>query len=961
MLTLKRRAGIPIQIVFSTTIFISMLILAGILTAGSYFYARSSLIAQAGHSAKQASFILEQKIEQVARTATLSLEMLEYDVITRYRSQQQRLTRLPMLAHILNANPVLSAAYIGYQDGDFFLLRALRNPQTKQHLSAPPNAAYLMQSIERNTEGAMTLDHWEFFDASLTSLGTLATPDNDHFDPRERPWYQSAQQQTGVIQTHPYAFYTTGHIGTSFAIYNGKQAVVGVDAAIDDLSDYMQSLINHEGAQIALINESQALMGIGDPHVTLVEETALARPRLKHLSELHNSALNALLEISDAASPKLQAFTADEQSWYGLHLKIDSFAGQRWTLLYAIPTQQLLTPIQTNLIRQLLLALSVIGILIFLGILAGRAIAKPLRTLSREVGALTSFNFNRTIEVSSSIKEINELSSLTDQMAATIYSFQAITHELAHDPDLNSMLQKVTKHLIDLTSARAGAVYLYNDEPRQMELATQSNIQLEPIIQCSGNDWDALEKDIQKALNSQQQQLYLTPLIDRDETILGVLMLQLPKSNANVSDSFHQFIKEVSGAAATAISTQRQFESQQALLDGIIRLLADAIDAKSPYTSAHCERVPKLAEMIVQAAIKNQQGEWASFSMDATKLREFRIAAWLHDCGKITSPVHVVDKATKLETIYNRIHEIRTRFEVLWRDAEITYLEGRLQGQPEDQLEHAKQQTQQQLQEDFAFLARLNIGAESTSADDLERLEQVAKIPWRRHFSRRIGLSQDEQQLLPDTPEVLPCEDYLLDDKPEHIEEWGAHRPPVEPDAADNQWGFNMTLPKRAFNKGERHNLRVSRGTLTEEERFIIKDHMVQTYKMLSSLPFPKELSNIPDIASNHHETLDGTGYPRGLNREQLSMPDRMLAVADVFEALTARDRPYKTGKTLSESLKILAFMVKRNHLDGTVFRLFIEHKVYQDYAQNYLNPEQIDAVDTQQLLRWAGLDTTGG
>src|SRR5690606_19144171 len=143
----------------------------------------------------------------------------------------------------------------------------------------------------------------------------------------------------------------------------------------------------------------------------------------------------------------------------------------------------------------------------------------------------------------------------------------------------------------------------------------------------------------------------------------------------------------------------------------------------------------------------------------------------------------------------------------------------------------------------------------------------------------------------------------------------------------------------------------VRRGTLTVEERFKINEHIVHTLVMLSTLPFPRALQQVPDIASNHHEKLNGGGYPRRLNAEQLSVPARIMAIADIFEALTAADRPYKTAKTLSESIAIMMRMAKEQHIDAELFRLFLATGVYRRYAEQFLQPQQIDEVDVAACL----------
>ncbi|MNP09784.1 Cyclic di-GMP phosphodiesterase response regulator RpfG [compost metagenome] len=311
-----------------------------------------------------------------------------------------------------------------------------------------------------------------------------------------------------------------------------------------------------------------------------------------------------------------------------------------------------------------------------------------------------------------------------------------------------------------------------------------------------------------------------------------------------------------------------------------------------------------------------------------------------------------MDKATKLETLYNRLHEIRTRFEVLWRDAEIAYWRGRVEGGDEVALAARRDARQKALLNDYDFVARANIGGEFMSDEDVERLRRIGEQRWWRHFDNRVGISYEETERLQSVPvPELPALEYLLADKPEHRVPWGERKPPVDKHDPRNIWGFDMRLPPCASNFGELYNLSVRRGTLNEEERFKINEHIVQTLMMLTTLPFPKHLRRVPTIAASHHEKMDGSGYPRRLTRDDMSIPERVMAIADIFEALTAADRPYKAPKTLSESLRILAFMARDQHVDAALFRLFLTSGVYRVYGAQFLAPNQLDEVDVAELL----------
>jgi len=410
-------------------------------------------------------------------------------------------------------------------------------------------------------------------------------------------------------------------------------------------------------------------------------------------------------------------------------------------------------------------------------------------------------------------------------------------------------------------------------------------------------------------------------------------------------------IKEIDALSksmfAMAKAIQQHEQEQRELMESFIQLIASAIDEKSPYTGGHCLRVPELALMLADAAAASTESPFKDFCFkNDEEYREFRIAAWLHDCGKITVPEHIVDKGSKLECIYNRIHEIRMRFEVLWRDAEIAYLKQlQTDGANPAQLLQKLEQERAQLQQDFAFVANTNVGGEFLSEQAQARLQQLAEITWVRHFDDRLGLSPVDELRFVGEPGALPATERLLADKPEHI------IPRHTEVNYDPRFGIKVEVPEHLYNLGEVYNLSIARGTLTAEDRFKINEHIISTIRMLESLPFPKELARVPRYASTHHETMKGTGYPRRLTREQLSIPERFLVLADIFEALTAADRPYKKAKSVSASLDILHKMVQDEHVDRDVFEFFLRSGVYRRYAERFLTPNQLDEVDISRYL----------
>ena len=388
-------------------------------------------------------------------------------------------------------------------------------------------------------------------------------------------------------------------------------------------------------------------------------------------------------------------------------------------------------------------------------------------------------------------------------------------------------------------------------------------------------------------------------------------------------------------------------QSQKELLDAFIKLIASTIDAKSKYTGGHCERVPELSIMIADAANEATHSIFESFTIEnEDQKRELSIAAWLHDCGKVTTPEYVVDKATKLETINNRIHEVRTRFEVIHRDLTIEALNKKLSGSNIKEVDKWLEDEHQKLQEQYKLVANANVGAEFMKDNVKEQIKDIASKTWVRNFDDTIGLAHEEKNRVLSENSTTPQVEQLLSDKKRHIiprEHFNYEQ--------YERMGFKTKVPEHLYNLGELYNICTSAGTLSYEERFKIQEHVQMTLVMLEQLPFPEYLKNVPLFAGAHHETLIGTGYPRELTIDDMPIASRIMAIADVFEALTASDRPYKEPKTLSTSIKILSFMVKDQHLDKDIFKLFLSSGIYKEYANKYLLPEQIDEVDLSPYL----------
>jgi HD-GYP domain-containing protein (c-di-GMP phosphodiesterase class II) len=515
---------------------------------------------------------------------------------------------------------------------------------------------------------------------------------------------------------------------------------------------------------------------------------------------------------------------------------------------------------------------------------------------------------------------------------------------LSQQRDLNSLLETILLAAMRITHADAGTLYLHEQDQRVLRFEILRNntlnkamggtsgvpitfypvqlyddagrpnhamvvshsalsgetVNIPDAYMAEGYDFSGTKKF--DAKTGYRSQSFLTvPMRNHENEVIGVLQLinaQDQKSGAIIpfSRDDQQLLESLASQAAIALTNRHLIDQLEELFEAFIQLINTAIDDKSPYTGGHCARVPALTMMLAEAVNRTESGPLKDFVMTDKDRHELKIAGLLHDCGKITTPVHVVDKATKLHTLFDRIQLLDTRFEVLRRDTEIAMLREIAAADADVQrIEAARNDYTArllQLDQDREFLHHCNVGSEAMSDEAQHRVRQIAAYQWRDSDGKTSNfLSEDEVE-----------------------------------------------------------NLTIRTGTLTAAEREIINHHIDVTIKMLESLPWPRHLKNVPEYAGGHHERMDGKGYPRGLTREQMSVQARVMGIADIFEALTAKDRPYKKGKTLTESLTILGKFKLGGHIDPDLFDVFIREKVYLDYAKQFLASEQIDHVDLGKI-----------
>jgi HD-GYP domain-containing protein (c-di-GMP phosphodiesterase class II) len=518
-----------------------------------------------------------------------------------------------------------------------------------------------------------------------------------------------------------------------------------------------------------------------------------------------------------------------------------------------------------------------------------------------------------------------------DDLGQRLEQLNAIGASLSAERDINRLLESILTAAKTITNADGGSLYrvteertlrfeivrtsslkyylggttgnpvpfypiqLYKDgKPNQSMVAahaaiTGKTVNIADAYVAEGFDFTGTRAFDNKT--GYRSKSFLTvPMRNHENETIGVLQLinatdRTSGETVPFSPSDQRLAESLASQAAIALTNRMLINQLEELFESFINLINSAIDEKSPYTGGHCQRVPQLTMLLAEAVNATRDGPLADFTMSDKDRYELKIAGLLHDCGKVTTPVHVVDKATKLETIYDRIHLLDVRFEVLKRDLEIQNLKKQLdEKQYRDRL--------RELEDDRRFIHACNIGGERMKDDDIARVQRIAAYRWR--------------------------------------------------DVAGHEANF--------LTEDEVKNLTIRAGTLTDDERKIINHHIVATIKMLEALPWPKHLTKVPEYAGGHHERMDGKGYPRGLTREQMSVQARCMGIADIFEALTAKDRPYKKGKTLSESLEILGRMKLNQHVDPDLFDVFVRQKVYHRYAEKFLDPEQIDTVDESKI-----------
>jgi HD-GYP domain-containing protein (c-di-GMP phosphodiesterase class II) len=978
--TQERRFPLHIHI----SLLFTLLLLGSGLVLGLFNYQQTSqiILSSGDQLFTQLRKSVNADLNYTYRPIRLTLNLLANNQQINGRNRHERFVMLPIFTQALRDNPKLASLYVGYRDGGFFMVRSLRSEKLREIFYAPTNALYQVWSIDRISDQRLDSESI-FYDAQLQPISRRQNL-KETFDPRKRPWYQGALENRENFTSKPYVFFSSKEVGTTMATSSTDGAVVAADLTLDNISATLADHRLTPSTEVVLYSADGSAVAYPDTTRLIIPGEQLQLVQVDTLSPALASFLK--LNLKDDYQGAMQL---DNQRWQIAYSKLPTGGTDGFRLAMLTPERELLADAYRIRWQGAILTLFILLLCIPIGWLLSNILVKPLRMLVGEAEAIRSFNFNYPASGRSFVKEVDQLAVSMGRMKETIASFLEITASLSAETRFDNLLRRVLRETVELSEASGGLLYLRDSSNGRLEPYglfidnQQHNLEEHHIPSYDQDDnttpnwlahiaeggkslavslgFDEMTgfQSLLSTLDSPRVHLVSCGLHNRQGQTLGVLIL-LHRDTGDEADLAMlrperiAYIDAVSGVAALCIESQRLLDQQKKLLDAFIQLIAGAIDAKSPYTGGHCQRVPELTLMIAQAAADSDECAFADYQPSDEEWEALHIAAWLHDCGKVTVPEYVVDKATKLETLYDRIHEVRMRFEVLKRDAWISYWERLSQGDNAASLAQRRDELLATLDDEFAFIARCNLGGEAMAEADLERLHSIAARTWTRTLDDRLGVSWEENLRQSRSPaQTLPVQEALLSDKPEHLIE----RPESELIAADNPWGFKLDVPTYKHNRGEVYNLGIGRGTLTHEERYIINAHMVQTIRMLSHLPFPPHLTNVTEIAGGHHEKMDGTGYPKRLKREDMSLPARMMAIADIFEALTAVDRPYKKGKLLSESLNIMASMCREAHIEPELFGLFVRTHIYRSYAERFLRPEQIDNVDEEAVLSKAGLN----
>ena len=519
---------------------------------------------------------------------------------------------------------------------------------------------------------------------------------------------------------------------------------------------------------------------------------------------------------------------------------------------------------------------------------------------------------------------IDEVSNYAERLGEQIKKMSDIGRALSGVQDLNTLLEMIVDQARNFTNADAGTLYILEDKTLRFQIVQNDSLKIRmggksgesipfPPVELKESNVSAFvalkgvsvnipdvydtelfdftgPKKFDQSTGYRSKSMLVVPMRNHENDVIGVLQLlnaTNPITNEVIafSQDYENLSESLASQAAVSITNAKLIANMTELFEAFVKVMATAIDEKSPVTGGHIRRVADLTLTMAEVIHDLKEGHFKDKTFTPDQMYELRIAAYMHDIGKVTSPVEIVEKAKKLQTIFDRIQYVRLRMAYISQKIELEGQEAKIKilqnGSSPEKLNSIEKETLEKLieiEEILKFINKCNEPGEFLDDEILVRLKEVS-----------------EKTYIDDAGEQQP---FITED--------------------------------------ELVNLSIRRGSITEKERRKMQDHAAVTLKMLKQIPFTKKLKNIPDFAGAHHEFLNGKGYPLGLKGDEISFEGRLMAVTDIAEALTASDRPYKKAMPLETVYRILRSMVEGEELDPNLVELFIEKEVYKIYQKKH-------------------------
>ena len=901
-----------------TTMFI--LVVITVVTVMIYFqYKTSSEFAQL---TTQSAFsnVLDNNIHQIEKYDKTSKEFIEIvkniENIHEKVEFSKRHILFPIITNYINNNPYVYGIYLGFSDETFYIVYNVNlSNKMRETLDAPKDALWLVKKNKKIDGKIISLK--TFLDKNFTTIST--TKEETTYKPTQRPWYISANESSEIIKTKPYIFSALGEPGITYAkkINEEKGIVLSLDITLSSLNDLLTSQELVEGSSAFLYSDDGKVLGYNNN---------LTNTPIKNIKNEFPSLMNDLGKQINTTINGIEYIKFTKQ------INLSNSSMDYITILS--PLEPIMQPYKERIAKALMITmLVVLFVIIPLVYLSVRLLIRPIFLLKEENQKVKNEEYDNIKHVSSFMVEVAELSNSFTDMAVAIKEKTRnneklidIGYKISSEENYDLILENILEGAKELSGADGGTLYILNEENSTLEFKTVINTSLDIYLGGSKSEitWPALQlydenlkenrknisvvsaldnkmiciddvytsiefdftgaKNFDKSSNYKTTSMLVIPMINRDNEVIGVIQLiNKIKDNKTIAfnDTDKKLIESMASISAMAIHNRTLVQDLKKLLYGLVESIGGALGEKSSYTGKHSDKVAELT-LLIANAINEDKTIFKETNFNEDEMEEIKLAAWLHDIGKITTPEYVVDKATRLETIYDRLHFVEAKIEIAKNQYRIKYLEKQIN---KDTLDEKIKL----LEEDLDFIKTLNKGGEFMSAENKQRLDEI--------------LTRDSISINNQTHTIL--------------------------------------------DENEHYNLSIQKGTLTDEERDIINNHVKVTYSMLAKVHFPKKFSKVPVLAGSHHKTIDGKGYGHDTIMDlEMSVADKILAVADIFEALSAHDRPYRAPNKLSQVAKILMFMVQDKHIDQDIVKLFLENKVYESYVEHNFLDDQIDEIN---------------